>query len=89
MEINIGIANGRVRKGSTLSAPVNGFSKSSVKDIFPDATARNSPSWLSAGFTGRPCPAIADVVQKIKKIQFPVAKTAWNLCAHGHSQFQH
>ncbi|MCM1106908.1 MAG: hypothetical protein NC355_08185 [Blautia sp.] len=69
-------------KGSTLSAPVNGFSKPSVKDIFLDATARNSPSWLSAGFTGRPCPAIADVVQKIKKIQFSVAKTALETFAH-------
>ena len=47
--------------GKWFSVPVseNGFSKYSGRDIPPDATARNSPSGLIAGFWGHPCPQIA------------------------------
>ena len=36
-----------------------GFSKYSGDVVNRDATARNSPSGLSAGFSGHPCPEIA------------------------------
>ena len=41
-------------------ASSNGFSKYSDKIMAADATARYSPSGLISGFSGRPCPEIAE-----------------------------
>ena len=46
------------------------------KFIQEDAIVRNSPSRVSADFSGHGCPEIADDEQNIKKISFPCAKIA-------------
>ncbi len=48
--------------------------------LYMDAAVHNSPSGLSADFSGHPCPETADNGRNIKEITFPSAMTAFPCC---------